>query len=132
MIVRRLSEINGTARHVAAPTWESRRLLVADDGMGFSVHDTEIKAGTTTHMRYRHHLEAVYCVSGTGTLEDLATGEHHPIAPGTIYALDQHDEHVLRAHENLRLVCVFNPPCIGDEEHDAEGGYPLPSRGAPA
>lgn len=129
MIIRRLAEVDGTPRHVTAPTWQSRRLLVADDGMGFSLHDTEIKEGTSTKMRYQHHLEAVYCVAGTGSLEDLATGVQHPIAPGTLYALDQHDEHVLHAHTTLRMVCVFNPPCIGDEEHDAEGGYPIATGG---
>lgn len=125
MIVRTLESVVGSDRHVFAPTWNSRRLLLARDGMGFSLHDTLIDAGTETPMCYRHHLEAVYCVEGEGTLEDVATGEVHPIGPGTVYALDQHDEHVLRAHTQLRMVCVFNPPCTGQEVHTADGAYPL-------
>jgi hypothetical protein len=32
------------------------------------------------------------------------------IRPGTVYALDQHNKHVLRATTRLRMVCVFNRP----------------------
>lgn len=123
MLVRTLSETIGTAREVSAETWISRRLLLRDDGMGFSLHDTLIRAGTRTAMWYRHHLEAVYCIEGTGTIE-TESGKRFTIAPGTVYALDQHDKHVLIAETQLRLVCVFNPPLIGNETHDADGAYP--------
>jgi L-ectoine synthase len=125
MIVRTLDQIHGTDREVHAANWTSRRLLLAGDQMGFSLHDTVLHAGTETRMCYRNHLEAVYCVAGTGSLEVLATGEVFPIAPGTMYALDQHDEHVLRAATELRMVCVFSPPLVGEEVHDETGAYPL-------
>ena len=124
MIVRRVDDLDGTDRETVAGTWRSRRFLLADDGMGFSFHETTIGAGTETRMWYKHHLEAVYCVAGRGTIEDLATGEVHEIADGTMYALDEHDRHVLRATEEMRMICVFNPPCIGGETHDADGAYP--------
>ncbi len=124
MIVRRLTEA-GPERTVDTPHWISRRLLLAGDGMGFSLHDTTIRAGTATKMQYLHHLEAVYCVGGKGTLENLTTGEVHAIADGTVYALDQHDLHILRAEEDLRMVCVFNPPLVGPEVHDEDGAYPV-------
>lgn len=127
MIVRNLDDIVGTDRDVQAETWKSRRLSLADDGMGFSMHDTILYAGTETHMWYKNHLEAVYCIEGKGTIEDKATGEVHEIAPGTIYLLDKHDKHVVRAEEDLRMVCAFNPPVTGDETHDADGAYPLPT-----
>lgn len=125
MIVRNLEDIVGTDRDVKAETWESRRLSLAEDRMGFSMHDTILYAGTETHMWYKHHLEAVYCIEGKGTIEDKATGEIHQIAPGTIYLLDQHDQHVVRAEEDLRMVCTFNPPVTGQETHDDDGAYPL-------
>lgn len=125
MIVRNLADIVGTDRDVKAETWESRRLSLADDRMGFSMHDTILYAGQETHMWYKNHLEAVYCIEGKGTIEDKATGEVHEIAPGTIYLLDQHDRHVVRAEEDLRMVCTFNPPVTGQETHDADGAYPL-------
>lgn len=126
MIVRTLSEIIGTVRDVRAENgnWVSRRLLLKDDGMGFSFHETTIFAGTETPIWYKHHLEAVYCVGGEGEVEDLATGITHPIRDGTLYALNQHDRHKLRAFSDLRLVCVFNPPLSGREVHDRDGAYP--------
>ncbi len=67
----------------------------------------------------------MYCVSGEGSVEDLATGKTHPITPGTIYILDQNDKHILRATEEMKMACVFNPPLHGKEVHNAEGAYEL-------
>lgn len=125
MIVRTLDEITGTDRDVGAETWRSRRLLLAGDGMGFSFHETRIFAGSETRMHYRNHLEAVYCVAGEGEIESLdEPGRRWDIRPGTVYALDQHDHHVVRARTELVLLCVFNPPVTGRETHDASGAYP--------
>ena len=98
--------------------------------MGFSLHDTLIRAGTTTEMWYKNHLEAVYCVAGIGEIEALETGLKHKIEDGTLYALDKHDKHVLRAESDLRLICVFNPPLTGREVHDKEGAYPVLETGS--
>ena len=124
MLVRTLESIVGSDREIKAETWTSRRLLLRADGMGFSLHDTVIHAGTATRMWYRHHLEAVYCIEGYGALTCEDDGRSFPIAPGTLYALDAHDKHVLLAQTDLRLVCVFNPPLVGDETHDGDGAYP--------
>ena len=126
MIVRRLRDCSGTEREVDTAQWTSRRLLLADDGMGFSMHDTIIKAGESIPMEYRNHLEAVYCVEGRGSILDKATGETHPLEAGTLYALDRHDAHVLTAGPDtpMRMVCVFNPPVTGREVHDETGAYP--------
>lgn len=125
MIVRHLEDLEAAGRVVHNPTWTSRRLLLRDDAMGFSLHDTTLYAGTRTAMQYRNHLEAVYCVEGEGWLEDLGAGQRHAILPGMVYALDRHDRHVVEATTDLRLVCVFNPPLKGPENHDSDGGYPL-------
>ncbi|GAB6040423.1 ectoine synthase [Endothiovibrio diazotrophicus] len=127
MIVRRLEEIIGSERDVKAENgnWASRRLLLARDGMGFSFHDTTIYAGTETYIHYQNHLEAVYCVAGEGEIEDLETGETHKITDGTMYALNGHERHHLRATRDMRLICAFNPPISGREVHDENGVYPL-------
>lgn len=124
MMVRRLADCAGTDREVHAENWTSRRLLLARDGARFSLHDTVLRAGTATRMSYRHHLEAVYCIGGEGWIEDLGTGEVHRIEPGTMYWLDRHDEHVLVAETELRMVCVFDPALTGAEVHDESGAYP--------
>lgn len=125
MIVRTLKAARRTPRRVVSQTWESTRLLLESDHVGFSFHITTIYAGTETRMCYRHHYEAVYCVRGKGEVENLADGKRHPVQAGTLYVLDQHDEHTLRATTELTLVCVFNPALHGSEVHDASGAYPL-------
>ena len=131
MIVRQMQDLRQTDRDVRATTWTSVRLLLRHDGMGFSLHETTIHAGTETRMWYKHHQEAVYCIEGEGEITVLPDGPAYPISPGTMYALDGHEPHLLRAITDLRLICVFNPPCTGREVHDAEGAYPLP-QDAPA
>jgi L-ectoine synthase len=126
MIVRALDEVIGSDDDVHGEGWNSRRLLLARHGMGFSLHDTLIPAGAELTLWYKHHLEAVYCIEGEGELESRETGQRWPIRPGVVYALDQNDRHVLRARETLRMVCVFNPPVTGDEVHDADGAYAPP------
>ena len=126
MLVRKLEDIVGTENETSTDTWSSRRLLLAKDKMGFSVHDTIIYAGTETHIWYQNHLEAVYCIEGNGEIETVKDGKVYPLEAGTIYALDQHDEHYLRGGtEDMRMVCVFNPPVTGREVHDENGVYPL-------
>jgi L-ectoine synthase len=59
---------------------------------------------------------------------DVKTGKTYPIGPGTLYALDEHDEHILRAISgDLRLVCIFNPPLTGQEKHLPDGSYAAPA-----
>lgn len=127
MIVRDYQEAKDSERRVDSKGWHSVRLLLKDDRMGFSFHITTIHAGAELEMHYRHHLESVYCISGTGSIEDLATGEVHAIRPGVIYALDQNDRHILRAKTEMTMACVFNPPVTGREVHDETGAYPLVS-----
>ncbi|GGE13615.1 L-ectoine synthase [Marinithermofilum abyssi] len=125
MIVKQLEDLIGTDGEVKGETWTSRRLLLKKDNVGFSMHDTIIKAGTTTTMWYKNHIEAVYCVEGEGEVEELETGKVHPIKDGTLYCLNNHDRHQLRAKTDMRMICVFNPPCTGRETHDEDGAYPL-------
>lgn len=127
MIVRKLEEIAGSDQEIDGGNWVSRRLLLARDSMGFSVHDTVVRAGTETHIHYVNHLEAVYCISGRGEVQTVADGRTWRLEAGTLYALDRHDEHYLRADPggDLRAVCVFNPPLTGREVHDESGVYPL-------
>lgn len=126
MLVRKIDDAKGTRREVFAENknWVSRRLLLKNDGMGFSFHETIIFAGTETHIWYKHHLEAVYCVEGEGEVETVEDGKIYLITPGTLYALNNHDEHYLRAKKDMRLICVFNPPVTGTEVHQPDGSYP--------
>ncbi|MGQ0840951.1 ectoine synthase [Actinokineospora sp.] len=117
MIIRTRSE---------APTVDwgnglSTRLLVQADGMGYTVTETTVRAGTKSRLEYRRHLEACYCVEGVGEVVDLE-GTSHRIVPGVLYALDKHDAHFLIASPDcdLKLICVFTPALRGDERHSLD------------
>jgi L-ectoine synthase len=162
MIVRNLRDAERSERRVVSENWESIRLLLKGDNMGFSFHITTIYPGTETCIWYKNHLESVYCIDGEGEVEvigdtggegevtvldgteaggvgrpdsdpgnggdaepGLNGGRIYKIAPGTLYILDRHDRHLLRAKTALKLACVFNPPLVGGEVHDEDGVYPL-------
>jgi len=127
LIVRTMKKAAETGRKIFSPegNWDSTRLLLKDDGMGFSFHITTIYKGADFGMHYQNHLESVYCISGRGEVETLDDGKVHPIEPGTVYILDKHDRHILRAFEEMKMACVFNPPLHGKEVHNAEGAYEL-------
>ncbi|MFP4043215.1 MAG: ectoine synthase [Rhodosalinus sp.] len=125
MIVRDFEQLKNTDRTVSDANWTSVRMLLADDGMGFSFHITFLDAGSEHTFHYKHHFESVYCMSGTGSITDLATGETHEIRPGVMYALDKNDKHTVRADPDgdLVMACVFNPPVTGKEVHREDGSY---------
>lgn len=121
MIVRELKNIEGTERDVFWGNGQSRRFLIESDGMGYSVTDTVINAGTSSLLEYKNHLETCYCIEGDGEVESVENGTVYPIKPGTIYALNKNDKHYLRANTTMRLVCVFTPALAGDECHNLSG-----------
>jgi L-ectoine synthase len=124
MIVRTLQEAEKSDRRIESEGWNSVRLLLKGDNMGFSFHITTIYEGANLNMHYKNHLESVYCMSGEGEIETVEDGKVYPITPGTIYILDKHDKHILRAKKEMKMACVFNPPVVGNEVHDASGAYP--------
>ena len=127
MIVRALADITGTDRDVRGPGWQSRRLLLASDGMGFSLTDTVVEDGAELTLEYKHHVEACYCIAGEGEVMAHGTGETFQLQPFTVYALDQNDRHTVRAiNGDMRLVCVFNPALSGQEVHREDGSYAPP------
>lgn len=124
MIVRTTEEITGTERDVQGVDWRSKRIILADDGVGFSLHETKIEPGTTHEFCYRNHVEAVWVMSGWGMLTNLENDEEFSLGPGSMYLLDGHERHRLTAFDPMRMICVFNPPVTGAEVHDETGAYP--------
>lgn len=126
MIVRSLASILGTPAHVTGASFESRRILRAPDGLGYSLHDTLCKAGSVQRLHYKNHVETNYVIEGSGEVENVATSEVFALQPGTVYVLDRHEEHILRvaSGSDMRIICVFTPALSGTETHDASGSYP--------
>ena len=108
MIVCTLAECEQSNRKIKTDTWDSTRMLLKDDKMGFSFHITTLYAGGENHFHYKNHYESVYVVSGEGTIEDKATGEVHDLRPGVMYVLDKHDRHIVRPKTEMSVACVFN------------------------
>lgn len=129
MFVRNLKDARESGRLITSNGWDSTRLILKNDGMGFSFHITRIFEGAELHLHYQNHLESVYCVSGKGSVEDTATGKVYPIEAGTVYVLDKNDKHILRAETEMEMACVFNPPLHGKEVHDENGAYPTEADG---
>jgi L-ectoine synthase len=117
MIVRNLDQLVGTERDVAWGNGQSRRFLIESDKMGYSLTDTIIDADSESLLQYNNHLETCYCIEGEGEIETM-DGVVYPITTGTMYALDEHDKHYLRAKTTMRLVCVFSPALKGNESHN--------------
>lgn len=104
----------------------SYRFVTQSDNLGFTLAHTIVRAGTTSRLEYREHLEACYCIAGRGAIETEDGEVKERLTPGTLYALDQHDRHLLIADEDvdLELVSVFNPPLVGQEAHRLDAlGY---------
>jgi len=125
MIVRTLDEITDTDADIKTENWRSKRIILAKEKVGFSVHETTLYAGTVSRFWYANHIEAVFVVAGEGEITDLGTDETHQLAPGSLYLLNDHDKHEVRPRTEMRVVCVFNPPVTGREVHDENGVYPL-------
>lgn len=114
-----------TERQVECPKrgFTSYRLLLKDDGMGFTVTRTTVyPTKDFQKWHYKNHLEACYCIKGHGILKD-ASGKQYKIEPGSFYALNKNDKHFFKAQEVVILLCVFNPPLVGQETHGKDGSY---------
>ena len=122
MIIRRLDEIEGTERDVQGAGWRAQRLIVRDDGLGFSLSETTVDAGVEMQLWYKNHLEACFVIEGEAEITNRETGAVHRLGPGSAYS-PEHDRHTVQVISPLRLVCVFNPALTGRETHDSDGSY---------
>ncbi|MFZ0013112.1 MAG: ectoine synthase [Acidimicrobiia bacterium] len=118
MLIRHLEEVSGTARDVRGEGWRSRRLIVAEDRLGFSVHATVLDSGARLQFEYERHRETVYCVKGEGTVEDLTNDRVAHLSPGSLYSAGIGEPHLIQAETEMELVCIFDPALVGTEEAD--------------
>ncbi len=122
-----VGNLYGTEREVNCPRggFKSLRILLDEDGMGYTLTTTIVPAGEPQLWHYKNHLETCLCTAGRGELTNLETGERFAITPGVTYVLDKNDRHTFQAFEETVLVCVFNPPLKGREVHRDDGSYSL-------
>ena len=121
MIVKTREDVIGTKGEARGDKWRSLRLLLEEDGMGVTLVDGLLEPGFDMILWQKNHLEACYCIEGEGTVEELESGRVHEIEAGTLYAMNNHDRHRLRAITRMRVICTFVPALTGGEVHDADG-----------
>ena len=128
MIIRNTKSLvaNGNLKEKSG-VWSSARYLLHGDGLGFTLTQTSVSAGSVQVMEYKNHLEANLIIEDEGELTDITTGQTHQLGSGSMYALDKHERHQLKAITDLKIVCVFTPALFGTETHDEDGSYPLPN-----
>jgi len=113
-----VEDVMGTDRDASGSGWRSRRLVLAKDGLPFSIHETTVAAGTELHLCYQRHSETVYCIEGRASVENLDEGKTYRVGPGTLYSVGIGDDHILRIEEDTRFLCIFEPALEGQEEAD--------------
>lgn len=101
------------------------RLLLKEDGLGFSLSEARCGAGNRSRLWYKNHWEANYVRAGKGELLNRETGQIWDLHPGVMYCVGPNDQHsVINSDDPLRIVSIFNPPIVGHESHDEVGAYP--------
>jgi len=131
-IFRSLDDVQKAGNHKKGGKgfWESARYLTRGDNCGFSMHHTIMYKGKTSFQWYKNHVEGVFVMKGTGTIEIVEKNEP---GSGTLYELKEGDFYCLRGEKHIltgtsdggmHIMCTFNPPVAGTEDHNAEGIYP--------
>ena len=118
MLHTTVHDIIGSHRDASGDGWQSRRMVLAEDGLPFSVHETVVAAGTELTLCYRNHSETVYCIEGRASVELIGADRSIDIKPGTLYSVGRGEAHVLRLLEDTRFLCIFEPALEGQEEAD--------------
>jgi L-ectoine synthase len=116
MIIKSVNQIIGTERDVQGEGWKSRRIILAGDGLKYSVHETILKPNMNLRFNYTRHRETVYCIEGDGSIENLESGEKEDLRPGTIYSAGIGEPHILTSRTEMKLLCIFDPPLHGSEK----------------
>lgn len=126
MFVRTMDDVAQAGRVISLLNGavKSARYITAADQIGFSYHVMSAGAGYSATLWYKHHWEANYIIEGSGSVEDLTTGQSWPIEPGVLYVVGPNDRHRIRATDAIRIVSVWCPALHGDEQIDPEGGVP--------
>ena len=69
MIVRTLEDLKVNGNYREKPgVWSSARYLLRDDGVGITLTQTTIAAGSSQTMEYKNHIEANLIIEGEGEL----------------------------------------------------------------
>lgn len=125
MIIKHKRDLEGTSNAVSTADWSTIRFLLQADGVGITVTDVVIHAGSDAIYHYKNHTEVCYCLEGKATLEDLQANMTHRVTAGTLWVCHKGEKFRFIAEMPTRLVSIFMPALVGPEVNDAEGSFPL-------
>ena len=123
MFVKTLAALRAAGREKVVANGSARtvRMLLAEDGLGITLSDVNLKAGNSNTLWYKNHWEANYILEGKGRVDDLTTKQSWVMEPGMMYCVGPKDRHAMHAETDLHLISIFCPALKGDEQHDADG-----------
>ena len=115
MIVRSLNEIIDTPRDVRGKAWASRRFLLAEDGVGYTLTETSIVAGSEQILWYKHHVESNYVIEGEGHFgQGMDSNARKMVGPESLVIFDDGDEVAISTEDRpVRALFVSGKP-IGE------------------
>lgn len=119
----RVGELNGGSGTIA-------HIIVNADQVGFSYSDVRLRPGHRSEHRHKHHVMASLVLEGALAVTDRGTGQAHRLGPGGLYFSTPGEAHEIQALDEVHMISVFNPPLIGNETLDGDGGYPADGNGA--
>ena len=98
---------------VPCPCGESTRIVTAADGVGCSLHVTEIRDSVRHY--HRTVTEVYYVLEGTGRME--LNDETVAVGPGAVITIEPGTRHRLVSEAGVRTIVFSVPAFDPDDEH---------------
>jgi mannose-6-phosphate isomerase-like protein (cupin superfamily) len=103
----------GTAPTVPCPCGQSTRIITQADGVGCSLHVTEIRDSVRHY--HRAVTEVYYVLEGTGQME--LNDEIVEVGPGTVVTIEPGTRHRLVSETGVRTIVFGIPAFDPDDEY---------------
>jgi mannose-6-phosphate isomerase-like protein (cupin superfamily) len=98
---------------VPCPCGQSTRIVTQADGLGCSLHVTEIRDSVRHY--HRASAEVYYVIDGTGRME--LNDETVAVGPGTVVTIEPGTRHRLVSEHGVRTIVVSVPGFDPDDEY---------------
>ena len=98
---------------VPCPCGQSARIVTADDGLGCSLHVTEIRDSVRHY--HRGFTEIYYVLEGTGRM--VLNDDSVVVGPGTVVTIEPGTRHRLVSERGVRTIVFSVPAFDPDDEH---------------
>ncbi len=122
MFFRDQVELVDGPRDVRHANYRTTRLLLAEDALSVGLTDVTLEPGIEDLYGYPDRTEIAYCISGRAVVVDISTGQRKDVTGGTLWVAPPGSRFTFCASEPTRLICVFDPPLVGDETGVIERG----------